>query len=221
MTNNADKGVDFLEGFIRDGEKAVADFYELSGGAWFDEAPEYFLTTYLASSIQKLNKSYALLEVNVGETRKEAKAYRRGRPANNERRNGRYDFVIYWANGNPRGAIEVKSPLWIVDENKLSPDFDRLCTTISANSDSTFQFGAFVYYASVSDPKVKHDNASAKLRELINSIHTRAKNSAKEHDLSALSWPGSIHRGKEDESGAWCIAAIVFSRKGGERSFQK
>lgn len=221
MSNGADKGTELLHCLIHGGERAVADFMKLSGGEWFNEAPEYFLTTYLAMSVQKLEKTYALLEVHVGTTRKEAGASRLGRPANKERRNGRFDIVIYWANGNPRGAIEVKSPLHIVADNKLRPDFDRLCTSLSANSDSSFQFGAFVYYADVSDPIRKHDNASGKLRELIDNIHCRAKDYADDHDLTAISWPGSIHRGKEDGSGAWCLAAIVFTRKGGEPYFRR
>ena len=221
MSNGADKGAELLDCLIRGGEKAVAEFGELSGGDWFDEAPEYFLTTYLASSVKKLEKTTALLEVPVGQTRKEAGASRRGRPAKKERRNGRFDFVVYCANGKPRGAIEVKSPLWIVDENKLGPDFDELCTAISANSESTFQFTAFVYYASVSEPKQKHDNSTAKLRELVAKIEKRAKSSAKKDGLVAKSWPGSIHRGKEDEGCAWCMAAVVFTRKGGAQSFNK
>ncbi|MCF8150007.1 MAG: hypothetical protein K9K30_01390 [Burkholderiaceae bacterium] len=220
MSTGADRGAEILDCLIRGGEKAVADFAEISGGDWFDEAPEYFLTTYLASSVRKLEKTYALLEVNVDETRQEAGARRRGRPAKNERRNGRFDFVIYGANDKPRGSIEVKSPLWVVDENRLGPDFERLVTSISANRDSSFQFGAFIYYASVSDPKAKHNNATAKLRELVTKIHDRAKGAAKEHGLVATSCPGSIHRGNEDDDGAWCVSAIVFTQKGGERYFR-
>jgi len=221
MSNGADKGAELLDCLIRGGEKAVAEFGDLSGGEWFDEAPEYFLTTYLASSVRKLEKTTVLLEVHVGATRKEAGAYRRGRPAKNERRNGRFDLVVYWANGKPRGAIEVKSPLWIVDEKKLGADFIELCKCISANDDSSFQFTAFVYYASVSHPKQKHDNSSEKLRELVDKVHKRAEISAKELDLVAKSWPGSIHRGKGDCDDAWCVAAIVFVRKHGERSFRR
>jgi len=77
MSSGADRGTELIDCLIRGGEKAVADFAEISGGEWFDEAPEYFLTTYLASSVRKLEKTYALLEVHVGETREKAGAYRR------------------------------------------------------------------------------------------------------------------------------------------------
>ncbi len=223
MSSGADKGIELLECLIRGGEKAVAEFNELSGGDRFDEAPEYFLTTYLASSIKEFEKTTALLEVHVGETRKKAGAIRRGRSAKKERRNGRFDIVVYWANGKPRGAIEVKSPLWIVDEKKLGPDFDELSTAISASNDSTFQFTAFVYYASVSKPKPnqKHSNSSKKLRDLVAKIHDRAKGAAKEHKLVAISRLGSVHRDNSVEGRAWCLAAIVFARKSGGRSFQE
>lgn len=221
MSNGADRGAELLDCLLQGGEKAVAHFADLSGGECFDEAPEYFLTTYLASSVRRLEKTYAMLEVHVGGTRQEAGAYRRGRPAKSERKNGRFDFIVYWANGNPRGAIEVKSPLCLVHENRLRPDFERLCKTISANHDSSFQFGAFLYYASVSAPKRKHDNASAKLRELIDNIHLRAVTIANKDELAATSWPGSIHRGKEEGDRAWCLAAIVFTRKGGDQYFQR
>lgn len=227
MSSGADRGTELIDCLIRGGEKAVADFAEISGGEWFDEAPEYFLTTYLASSVRKLEKTYALLEVHVGETREKAGAYRRGRPAKNERRNGRFDFVVYGANDKPRGAIEVKSPLWVVDENRLGPDFERLVASIAANRDSSFQFGAFVYYASVSKPdteakhKAKHDNATEKLRELVAKVHHRATGVANEKGLVATPWPGPIHRGKEEDDGAWCVSAIVFTKKGGERYFRK
>lgn len=209
-----------LRNLIGAGEKAVADFMDMSGGWWFDMAPEYFLTTYLASSIRKLDETYALLEVHVGETRVEARACRAGRPAEIERRNGRYDFVIYWADGTPRGAVEVKSPICIIDENRLTPDFWRICTTISSSSDSSFQFGAFVYYASVSDPIMKHDNASGKLRNLVTNIHLKAMEMASQYGLLAVSLPGSIHRGKDEDGGAWCLAAIIFKATISEQDCQ-
>ena len=87
-------GLELVEAMIRYGEKAVEDFSFISGGEWFDEAPEYFLTTYIARSVGDQGNTYALLEVPVGQTRKEAGASRRGRAAEHERRNGRFDVVL-------------------------------------------------------------------------------------------------------------------------------
>jgi len=215
-----DSGKDLFNAMIRGGEKAVTAFRSLSGGEWFDEAPEYFLTTHIASSISIFDSSYVLLEVSVDRTRKEAGAFRRGRPAVHERRNGRFDVVIYWSNDNPRGAVEVKSPVWSATENQIQPDIDELCAALKANKDSTFQFCSFLYYASVSEPERKHDNASQRLRDLVSRIEIKAIDRAKEHGVDCLSIPGSIHRGDEVDGGAWCIAALVITHKGRKQSFK-
>ena len=215
-----DSGIDLINAMIGGGEKAVSEFRLISGGEWFDEAPEYFLTTHVASSVKSFNSTCSLLEVSVGSSRKEAGASRRGRPADHERRNGRFDIVVYWSNDNPRGAVEIKSPIWSATEQQIQPDIDELCATLSANKDSTFQFCSFVYYASVAEPERKHDNASQRLRDLLCRIEDKASELAKKHGVDNLSIRGSIHRGENGEDGAWCIAALVFTRKGGKQSFQ-
>lgn len=213
-------GRDLINAMILGGEKAVSDFRHISGGEWFDEAPEYFLTTYIASQLGDLDSTFTLLEVSVDLTRKQAGASCLGRPAGHERRNGRFDIVIYWSNDNPRGAVEIKSPIWSVTKEVIHPDVHELCAALSANNDSSLQFMAFLYYASVSKPKRKHDNASQRLRDLISRIEAEAKELADMHGVEAISIPGSIHRGELVSDGAWCIAALVFTRKGGKQSFQ-
>jgi len=215
-----DSGSNLIDTMIRGGEKAVADFTYLSGGEWFDEAPEYFLTTYIASSVCQSKSTYSLLEVSINNSRKEAGALRRGRPANHERRNGRFDIVVYWSNDKPRGAIEIKTPIWSVTEQLIKPDIDELCSALIATENSTFQFGAFIYYASVSEPERKHDNSSQRLRNLLGRIEDKASKLATFHGIDCLSKSGAIHRGDKGEGGAWCISALVFTRKGGLQSFQ-
>jgi len=214
-----DRGLDLIDAMIRGGEQAVAEFRYISGCEWFDEAPEYFLTTFVASSVSSSKSTYSLLEVSVNNSRKEAIALRRGRPANHERRNGRFDIVVYWANDKPRGAVEVKSPIRSVTEQQIKPDIDELCSALSASKNSTFQFGAFIYYAIVTEPKRIHDNASQRLRDLLERIDSKANEIAKSHRVDCLSIPGTIHRG-ENGGGAWCIAALVFTHEGGLQSFQ-
>jgi hypothetical protein len=220
MATAPDKGHDLIDALIKGGEKAVRNFSSISGGEWFDEAPEYFLTTYVASELKNFEKTTALLEVSVSQCQKEAEATRRGRPAKAERRNGRYDVVAYWANGFPRGAIEVKSPIWVNDQTRLMPDFTRLCLTLNANQNGTFQFCAFVFYASVSNPKQEYDNASQRLRDLVSRIEETALEVAKENGVRRTMRSGSIRRGKNDDDGAWCIGCVIFSNKGGENSFR-
>ena len=220
MTNGANRGGELISILVTAGEKAVRDFNKLSEGEWFDESPEYFLTTYAASALKSIDKTSALLEVSVDRTRQEAGAIRRGRPAEDERRNGRFDIVTYWANGNPRGAIEIKSPIWSAVKNLLQPDFTELCKALVANSTSTLQFGAFLFYASVSNPKKKYDNAIQSLRELIERVHEEAKLVSQKNGAGCVLFPFSAHRGKNEDDGAWCISCIVFTRKGGEKSFK-
>jgi len=220
MADGANRGVELISIMVNAGERAVRDFNKLSGGEWFDESPEYFLTTYAASALKALGKTFALLEVSVDGTRQEAGAIRRGRPADDERRKGRFDIVTYWANGNPRGAIEIKSPMWSADKKRLHPDFSELCKALAADPTSTFQFGAFLFYASVSKPKRKHDNAIQCLRELIERVYDEAKLISQENGVGCVLFPFSAHRGKDEDEGAWCIACIVFTHKGGEKSFK-
>jgi hypothetical protein len=220
MANGANRGVELISVIVHAGERAVRDFNKLSGGEWFDESPEYFLTTYAASALKAIDKTYALLEVSVHGTLQEAGAIRRGRPAADERRNGRFDIVIYWANGSPRGAIEIKSPICSATKKLIRPDFTELCKTFVANSTSTFQFGAFLFYASVSKPERKYYSATQRLRKLIERVHEEAKLVSQENGVGCVLFPFSTRRGKDEDDGAWCIACVVFTRKGGEQSFK-
>lgn len=212
MAKGPDKSDEILNALIRGGEKAVSEFDLISGGEWFDEAPEYFLTSHVAMSIRNFEKTYALMEVSVDQSRKDAGANRKGRPADHERRNGRFDCVIYWANDKPRGVVEVKSPIWVASENKLQPDFSRVCSALTANPDASFQFGAFLFYASVSEPERKHDNATQKLRELLDRVEERAKTEAGIHGIRCTPHRGTVHRGNDKDGGAWCISSVIFSR---------
>ena len=208
---------EIIDVLLGGGEKAVMDFCELSGGEWFDEAPEYFLTSYAAMSIKNVEKTYALLEVSVARTRKDAGAIRRGRVASDERMNGRFDVVLYWANGRPRGVVEVKSPIWFDSTAKCDPDFTRICKTINANCDSSFQFGIFLFYASVGKPQNTniHDNSNTRIETLLEKIKVRAFKVAKDHNLDIHLERSPVHTGDDDEDGVWCVCAIAFTRKGG------
>ncbi|WP_295439061.1 hypothetical protein [uncultured Thiodictyon sp.] len=126
MANGAEPAADLINALIRGGEAAFENFRRLSGGYWLDHAPEYFLTSYAAAAIGDSQKTSAQIEVSVAETRAEALAVPRGRPHGEDRPTGRYDIVLYWANGNPRAGVEVKSPFWWADTARLRPDFFRL-----------------------------------------------------------------------------------------------
>lgn len=218
MANGVEPAADLINALIRGGEAAFEHFRRLSGGYWLDHAPEYFLTSYAAAAIGDTQKSRAGIEVSVAETRVLALAVLRGRPHGEDRRTGRYDIVLYWANGNPRAGVEVKSPFSWADTARLRPDFVRLCKTLAARKDTTFQFCVFLYYASVDDPIRNYPNASQRLRAVIKSIGDYAKTVAEEHELGSVAFPVHTHRGGEDP-GAWAIAACAFVRPNAVRSF--
>jgi len=216
-----DSGKALIDALIKGGEKSYKEFFHLSGSCWLQVAPEYFLTVHAALALRDFDRTFALLEVSVDESRAEAGATRAGPAAKDERRNGRYDIVVYWADEFPRGAIEVKSSISSVDRARLEPDFVRLCKTLSANAASTFQFAAFLFYASVSEPKEnsKQNSASQKLRELIERTDDLAKETATKQGVRRTLVTGAIHRGTEDD-GAWCVSCIVFTKAGAEQSFR-
>lgn len=220
MSNGAEPAFELVKTLIDGGEKAFKIFQEISGGYWLDNAPEYFLTSHAATAIRDTQKkrTTALLEASVSETRSDAAAIPRGRPNTHDRPNGRYDIVLNWANGTPRAVVEVKSPLYYADIGRLMPDFLRLCKTLAASSESSFQFCAFLYYASVAEPERKFANASQRLRDMISRIDASATDVAQKHGLFAFPTTGSIHHGKED-SGAWAISCSIFVRPGAERNF--
>lgn len=201
---------ELVDAMIKSGEKAVRDFRLISGGEWFDEAPEYFLSTYIARSVGNYKKkTFALLEVSVKETRKYAGASGDEREEAHERRNGRFDVVLYWANGNPRAVLEIKSPVWSATEQKIYPDIDRLGATLMANSNSTLQFGVFLFYASVREPDRKHDNATQRMRDLLTRVEEKAIERADKLGVEVALRHGSVHKRDGD---AWSIATLVFTR---------
>jgi hypothetical protein len=212
-------GNTLIEALINGGEKAARDFAEVSGEEWFDEAPEYVLTTYAGVGLKKLENGFALFEVGVDRTRAEAGATRKGAPRKGERRNGRIDIVSYWSDGRPRGAIEVKSPIFHAEKRRLKPDFEELCHALAVDRCTSLQFCAFLFYASVSEPERKHKNADHKLRSLLERVHgISIEVACKIGEIAAILKPGKIHTDKVD-GGAWCIACIVFVHKGRELPF--
>ena len=80
---------------IDGGQKAVKSYKKISGSDWFDGAPEYFLTTFVGKNLEKLENTWVVFEVSVKDVKDYAKAKGRGRPSSHERKNGRFDIVLY------------------------------------------------------------------------------------------------------------------------------
>lgn len=214
-----DAGIEIINAAIKGGVKAYNEYYMLSGGFWLHNAPEYFLTTHAALALKKFDSTTLALEVSVKESRKEANAVKNGRPSGGERRGGRYDIVLYRADGKPRGCLEVKSRIFSVDRKRLVPDFVRLCKTLNSKSRSSIQFSGLLFYSSISEPKQGSDNEKQRLGKLIQRVSNLAKESTDKYGVSHTLVQGKIHVDR-DWGGAWCVSCIVFSNTGTEQSFR-
>lgn len=213
-TSTRPSGKDIIDTMISAGEKAVRDYVAVSKYP-FKDAPEYVLNTYLALSLSRLPQVAVRLEQHVGETQSSAGAMRKGRPSVNERRNGRFDFVIFWGrNKLPRALVEVKSPLGRIEKQRIAPDFERLCKTLSASKTSSLQFCAFAVYLHASGKN------SIDAENNLNKFHVRfdeySKVQANDHDLDAYLKSGTFH---VDNNYAWCISFVIFTRNRGAYRF--
>ncbi|MBF8272715.1 MAG: hypothetical protein HW380_1820 [Magnetococcales bacterium] len=208
---------DLIDIMIKSSERAFRQHYNISGW-WLDDAPEYFLTSSIALAFAKNNRVPVLMEQPVWETLSIAAALPHGRRRNDDRRTGRFDLVLYWGKGDPRGIVEIKSPLYSADKGRILPDIKRLCDSMRKKEGSQIQFSVFLYYASASDPKQKYDSAGESLKHLTERIHEIVQENVSGDGLVALSRCGKPH--EEEEPGAWIIAAEVLVRKGSEQSFK-
>ena len=125
------------------------DYYSWSGGLWLNSAPEYVLTTYIASSLGKLKgPKFITLEENPDEALTIAGGRSRGKLAKDIRSDGRMDILLWWGNDTPRAIIEVKNNVFSF--SKIENDVKRI-VGILRKKESTFQFGAIAIYTDKSD----------------------------------------------------------------------
>jgi len=214
-----DSGKELIISMIKGGEKACTEYCKLSGGYWLNRAPEYFLTTYAASALRNFGSTSIGLEVSVNKSRKEANAVRNGRPSQHDRRNGRYDIVLYRADDKPRGCVEVKSSLYSVDRRRLVPDFVRLCSTLNSKERSSIQFSGLLFFASVAAPQRGKDTEEERLNALLMRINDLAKESSEKYNVSQNLLKSKI-RVDPNGGGAWCIGCVVFSNNGTGQNFR-
>ena len=134
--------------------KAHKQYFRLSGGLWLWEAPEYFVTTSIFREIATLSSRsyYITLEHGVRDTIDDAGGLMPGRPRQSLRIDGRYDIVLWWANGTPRAVMEVKSQ--ISGFSGISDDVTRLCATLSGAKNG-IRCGLIAYYESFGDGQRK------------------------------------------------------------------
>ncbi|SFO99525.1 hypothetical protein [Hydrogenimonas thermophila] len=100
---------EILNSCLRGIKNSFNEYLKWSGDEFLWRAPEYLLTVNIAKELSKINKTkFITLEDNVKEILNNADAKIKGYLGQKLRADGRSDIVLWWANGTPRGIIEVK-----------------------------------------------------------------------------------------------------------------
>ena len=119
------------------------------------------------------------------------------------RSNGRFDLLLWWANGKPRAPIEIKCQ--VTEFRKIRKDIERLNKVIHRNKmDSSFEFGMSVFYTS----SKKRTGAAARevTKQRIDNIVKGAKDLVDNNTIVKFK-SSSI---KVVENSAWAAIAIVL-----------
>ena len=167
-------------------------------------APEYFLTVKIAEEISKINKNkFITLEDNVEKTLDISNAKGRGKISTGTRANGRYDIVVWWANGHPRAIIEVKN--CVKNFKKIEEDTRRICDSLNRKStNSTLRHGLIAFYI---DNTYKN-NAKEKLNKIINKIFEEAKDFVSSKNLKIEFYIHKNHPFCDENNNVY--ASVVF-----------
>ena len=181
--------------------------YEAWSGEWLWCAPEYFSTIYVAREIGKMSApKYITLENSAASAIKDAGAQGRGKLHSAIRANGRFDILLWWANGKPRAPIEVKCQVLKID--KIKADIERISKVIHRNkTQSSINFGAVVFYSSCVDDKTF--TAKEKISKSLENILRDAKSIAGDSCQVLLQQTKIYVVGDS----AWAGAAIVLKAK--------
>lgn len=195
-----------MEGAISGVKKAWKDYYNFSGGDWLWAAPEYYLTSKIFDSLGKLVT--VGLEYDVKGTLDDSGGKRPGRFPKSLNSKGKFDIVIWWDSGYPRGALEVKKLFNSYDEIKI--DLEELVSMLNhARSDSTIQFGGCVIYTDA------EDNAKQRSRDSVENGLNRVKElyreAAKENGFSF--YCDDYIKEVEEEKSTWGVVCCLLVRK--------
>lgn len=209
------KGNELITKLIKGAERACEDYIALSGNPFPSHAPESFIQAGTARELLKVEKTWVVLEDSVADVYKAANAKKKG-PAKSKVAKGYYDLVLYWKNGKPRAAIELKSPVNVLSKQQYERDFHRLIQSMNGHPESTFQYGIFLFLSVKKGTKTDFEKSKYKLQDLVKKLSTEASSIASKTskvELNVVIHEGKFHEIKVDEEqGAWRISAIVFKR---------
>lgn len=193
-------------------ESACIQWDEMCG-EWLWSAPEYLVTTCIAQSLQKrLHSKLVLLEWCSRSTIEDGLQKKvRGRPHGELKPGTRFDLVLYYGNGTPRAAIEVKHRVqgW---QQYLEKDANRLIQSVRhRSSGASNPQGLLAIYLEVGDPITKYADAKARWASECDRIGEAARAHLARHshgDGLHL----TCHRGKPHASdgGAWGTLVLEY-----------
>ena len=189
----------------------------MSGGSLCNA--EYWLTARVAEGLWKVcgNKSVKL-ESSVKKTICDAQG-KQGRPANDLRRDGRYDIVLYKKKitkdkkRTPRAIIEIKNSLYpmTMKTGKVMKDVERVVASMNT---ADFEFGVVGYGIARSDGPNKE--GKEQLEGHAKDIGEKARKEASDKGLHAEFKykinPQAITPNKT--SYAWMVGCVVISKIG-------
>lgn len=120
------------------------------------------------------------------------------------RPDGRIDLLLWWANDSPRAVVEIKNNVYNY-KGQCEADIDRIANLLLM-SNTTLQFGLFVFYSSADDRKIKQ--ATDKLTSRFRNVLARAR----------AGWGKSLQvsgdlRLRKYGNGAWAGACIIMKPK--------
>lgn len=195
-----------IQAIISGIENAQVDYSSWSGGDWLWTAPEYLLTTSVAREIMSIEGSKLMtLEHSTKGVMSDAGAVTRGGIPKKTRPDGRVDIILWRANGEPRGVIEIKNQ--VRSFSRISDDVERIHKILHKNHNgSSFQFGCVAFYTSAKTDK--KGGALEKLNKTFESIKKSARKKESEV-IKVKLYQSKIY---EVENSAWAAACLVFRK---------
>jgi hypothetical protein len=185
---------------------AWKEYYEISGGEWLWSAPEYYITVKVFESLSKLKPLMLTLEDKFGDIIEYANAKYPGKYPKEIRFACKPDIIIWWANGTPRGIIEVKN----VRNNDLNPirkdisKIIKLLNSVKKVPSSTLQFGMILAYTDYFDEDGK---AKDKVEKRLNNILDICKQETNFHFM-----PNIFVKEEKEEKSAWGVIGCIINR---------
>ena len=185
--------------------KAQKDYEDWTGGYWLWEAPEYMVTTYIARQISAISDKtfYLTLENNVRDGIRDAGGAG-GRPRKALRFSGKFDILLWWANGTPRAIIEVKNQ--VPGFSKIKHDVSRISAALRSHQ-NTIRCGFIAYYTSLTDDE--HNPAKNRVETRVDGVASDVKEFAKANNMKFKRYPGKV---VIDEDSAWTAEVLKISR---------